>query len=45
MNTIPMQPLATLTKPNGPASTTPNSVTKPPAVQIADITDNELHAS
>ncbi len=42
---MPIQPLATLTKPNGTATAAPNPVTKPPVVQVADITDDELHAS
>jgi len=31
--------------PNGTVVTTPNPVTKLPAVQVADITDDELHVS
>ena len=42
---IPTQPLATLINPNGTVVTAPNPVTKLPAVQVADITDEELHAS
>jgi hypothetical protein len=42
---MPIHPLATLMNPNGTVVTAPTLVTKLPAVQVADITDQELAAN
>jgi len=42
---IPIHPLAILINPNGIVVTAPNPVTKLPAVQVTDMTDEELAAN